>query len=53
MLRNGDLCMTFKSPNYPNNGEFKDFLNKHGDTLKSVSIEVDDMDEFYDLACKK
>lgn len=44
--------MTIESPNYPDNEEFKNFLNKHGDTLKSVSIEVSDINELYKL-CKE
>lgn len=47
ILKNGDVIMEIKSPNQPNNKKFNNFLSQHGDTLKSVTIEVDNINSLY------
>lgn len=47
IIKNGDVIMEIKSPNEPNNKKFNDFLSQHGDTLKSVIIEVDNIELLY------
>ena len=45
LIKNGDIHIKICSPNYPNNKEISSFLSIHGDTLKSVNIEVDSLQE--------
>ena len=44
-MRNGDVILNFLSPNRPDNKTHGDFINKHGDNIKSVAIQVDDLDK--------
>ena len=44
VVRNGDVAIKFMSPNKPDNEEHARFLSKHGDTVRSVALEVDNLD---------
>ncbi len=53
VLENGGVRMIIKSPSGPGNKVFKEFLSKHGDTLRGVTMEVDDLSKLYKRALLK
>lgn len=53
VLKQGDIVFVFQSPLQPNNKEFGEHLEKHGDGAKDVAFAVDDCEGVYHEAVKR
>ena len=45
ILRNGDIVLQVSSPTGSGSSEFREFIGKHGDTVKTIGFKVTGLDE--------
>ena len=48
MLRLNDIIFEFQSALQPDNKEFGDFLAKHGDAVKDIAFNCEDVDALFE-----